>query len=271
MAKTIAVVNQKGGVSKSTVCMNLGIGLVREGHKVLVVDFDPQGSLTESLGYQNPDEMEVTVATLMHCAMNGIAFPEGYGIVHHEEGVDLLPANIDLSGIELGLVSQLSREYILKNVLAEIGERYGYILIDNMPSLGMLTINALAAADSVIIPTQAHFLSVMGLDQLLQTIGKVRKQINVKLQIDGILMTMVDNRTNFSREIIELLQETYGSVLNIYDTWIPFSIRAAEASAEGSSIYIHDPKGKVACAYEELTEEVLRSGSKKEQCIKDKA
>ena len=174
-------------------------------------------------------------------------------------------------GIELELVSQLSREYVLKNVLAEIGERYGYILIDNMPSLGMLTINALAAADSVIIPTQAHFLSVMGLDQLLQTIGKIRKQINVKLQIDGILMTMVDNRSNFSKEIIELLQETYGSVLNIYDTRIPFSIRAAEASAEGSSIYVHDPKGKVACAYEELTEEVLRSGSKKEQCIKDKA
>lgn len=267
MAKTIAIVNQKGGVSKSTLCMNLGIGLVRKGYKVLVVDLDPQGSMTESLGYQNLDGMEVTVATLMHCSMNGIAFPEGYGIVHHEEGVDLLPANIDLSGIELGLVSQLSREYVLKNVLAEIGERYKYILIDNMPSLGMLTINALAAADSVMIPTQTHFLSVMGLEQLLQTIGKIRKQINTKLQIDGIVMAMVDNRTNFSREIIELLQETYGSVLNIYSARIPFSIRAAE----GSSIYVHDPKGKVACAYEELTEEVLRNGSKKEQCIKDKA
>lgn len=270
MAKTIAIVNQKGGVSKTTGCINLGIGMARKGHKVLAVDLDPQGSMTESLGYQNPEEMEITVATLMHCIMNETELPEGYGILHHEEGMDLLPANIELSGIEMSLVSCLSREYVLKQLIAGVADRYEYILIDNMPSLGMLTVNALAAADAVIIPVQPHFLSVMGLEQLLQTIGKVRKQINARLQVDGILLTMVDNRTNFSKEIIALLRGAYGSALNIYDTLIPFSIRAAESSAEGRSIYLHDPKGKVARAYEELTEEVLRSGSKNRERFKDK-
>ena len=251
MAKVIAIVNQKGGVAKSTSCVNLGIGLVKKGYKVLAIDFDPQGSLTESLGYQNPDELEITVATILHCEMNGLELPEGYGILHHEEGIDILPANI------------MSREYVLKQFIKTILPEYDYILIDNMPSLGMLTVNALAAADSVIIPVMAHYLPVKGLEQLMQTIYKVRKQINRKLQIDGILLTMVDRRTNFSKEIIELLHDNYGEYINIFKTAIPFSIRAAETSAEGVSIYKHDPKGRVAEAYKKLVEEVIGDGSER--------
>ena len=247
MAKVIAIVNQKGGVAKSTSCVNLGIGLVKKGYKVLAIDFDPQGSLTESLGYQNPDELEITVAT----------------ILHHEEGIDILPANIELSGVEVSLVNVMSREYVLKQFIKTISPEYDYILIDNMPSLGMLTVNALAAADSVIIPVMAHYLPVKGLEQLMQTIYKVRKQINRKLQIDGILLTMVDRRTNFSKEIIELLHDNYGEYINIFKTAIPFSIRAAETSAEGVSIYKHDPKGRVAEAYKKLVEEVIGDGSER--------
>ena len=170
MAKVIAIVNQKGGVAKSTSCVNLGIGLVKKGYKVLAIDFDPQGSLTESLGYQNPDELEITVATILHCEMNDLELPESYGILHHEEGLDILPANIELSGVEVSLVNVMSREYVLKQFIKLISPEYDYILIDNMPSLGMLTVNALAAADSVIIPVMAHYLPVKGLEQLMQTI-----------------------------------------------------------------------------------------------------
>ena len=255
MAKVIAIVNQKGGVAKSTSCVNLGIGLVKKGYKVLAIDFDPQGSLTESLGYQNPDELEITVATILHCEMNGLELPESYGI---------LQANIELSGVEVSLVNVMSREYVLKQFIKLISPEYDYILIDNMPSLGMLTVNALAAADSVIIPVMAHYLPVKGLEQLMQTIYKVRKQINRKLQIDGILLTMVDRRTNFSKEIIELLHDNYGEYIHIFETAIPFSIRAAETSAEGISIYKHDPKGRVAEAYKKLVEEVIDDGSKRE-------
>lgn len=155
MAKVIAIVNQKGGVAKSTSCVNLGIGLVKKGYKVLAIDFDPQGSLTESLGYQNPDELEITVATILHCEMNGLELPESYGILHHEEGLDILPANIELSGVEVSLVNVMSREYVLKQFIKLISPEYDYILIDNMPSLGMLTVNALAAADSIIMKYEA--------------------------------------------------------------------------------------------------------------------
>ena len=176
MAKVIAIVNQKGGVAKSTSCVNLGIGLVKKGYKVLAIDFDPQGSLTESLGYQNPDELEITVATILHCEMNGLELPEGYGILHHEEGMDILPANIELSGVEVSLVNVMSREYVLKQFIKTVSPEYDYILIDNMPSLGMLTVNALAAADSVIIPVMAHYLPVKGLEDLEKNILPYRRE-----------------------------------------------------------------------------------------------
>lgn len=200
MCKVIAVSNQKGGVGKTVSCVNLGIGLAKEGKKVLLIDGDPQGSLTISLGYEEPDEMEYSLATLMMNIVNDEKLNMEKTILHHREGVDLIPANIELSAIEVSLVNAMSRELIIKSMMEKLREFYDFIIIDCMPSLGMITINALACADSVLIPVQAAYLPVKGLQQLIKTIGRVKKQLNPKLKIEGILLTMVDNRTNYARD-----------------------------------------------------------------------
>lgn len=251
------ICNQKGGVGKTQTAVSLGIGLAREGKRVLLVDVDPQGSMTASLGYQHPDQMEVTLATIMGSMIADNPLSSGMGILHNAEGVDLLPANIELSGLEVTLVNTMSRETILRQYLQTVRDNYDVILLDCCPSLGMLTINALAAADKVLIPVQAQHLSILGLEQLMRTIAKVRRQINPGLSIGGILVTMADMRTNYTRDIIELLHSTYDGKLRIFESIIPLSVRAAETSAEGKSIYLHDPAGKVAGAYAALTREVL--------------
>ncbi len=259
----IAVVNQKGGTAKTRTVENLGIGLARQGKKVLLVDTDPQGSLTISLGYPRPDELDTTLFDLLNKTINENTVNAGEGILHQPEGIDLIPANISLAGLEVSLVNTMNRERVLKQFLEPIKGNYDYVLLDCMPSLGMLTVNALAAADAALVPVQANYLSAKGLEQLLQTINKVKRQINPKLRIEGILLTMVDGRTNYGKEISSLIRDTYGGHIKIFTAEIPRSVRAAEISAEGKSIFLHDPKGKVAESYQDLTKEVLRNAEKR--------
>lgn len=262
-ATVIACVNQKGGTGKTTTCENLGAGLVMDGKKVLLVDFDPQASLTISLGFPKPEELPVTVTDMMKKVVDEESILPGEGVLHHEEGMDLMPSSIELSGIEVSLVNTISRETVLKEYLQSVERDYDFILLDCSPSLGMLTINAMAAADTLLIPVQASYLPAKGLEQLLQTVSKVRRQINPKLKIEGILLTMVDARTNDAKQISELIRSAYGGKIRVYDTEIPRSVRASEISKEGTSIFKHDPGGKVADAYRELTREVVKNAEKR--------
>ena len=255
-AHVISLANQKGGTAKTTTCANLGIGLAQAGRKVLLVDADAQGSLTLSLGWE-PDELPITLNDLMIKVIQDRPVTHGEGMLHHEEGVDLLPANIELAGMEMSLISVMYHETILKQVIEPYKHEYDYILIDCAPSLGMMTINALAAADSVLIPTIPHYLSVDGLGKLMESIVRMRRGLNRGLRVEGILITMA-SRTTYAREISELLRTQYGTKIKVFDTVIPHSIRAAECSAEGKSIFAYDPKGKVAQAYSALTKEVIQ-------------
>ena len=259
MGRIIAVANQKGGVGKTTTCCNLGICLAKKGKKVLLIDADPQGSLTISMGYTQPDQLDVSLATILGKVIQDEEIMPAEGILHYEEGVDILPGNIELSGLEVSLVNVMSREQILKQYVDMVKDAYDYILIDCMPSLSTLTINVLSCADSVIIPVQAAYLPVKGLEQLIKTIGKVKRHLNTKIEIAGILLTMVDQRTNYAKDIIAMLKEAYGRKIRIFESMIPMSVRAQEASTQGMSIFRHDPKGKVAQAYQMLTEEVIGS------------
>lgn len=260
--RVIAIANQKGGTGKTTTTVNLGVGLARMGQKVLLIDADPQGDLTTCLGWHNQDNLETTLATIMEKVVRDEPFDAAEGILHHSEGVDLLPANIELSAMEMALVNAMSREFTLRTYLHEAKKNYDTVLIDCMPSLGMITINALAAADSVIIPVQAHYLPAKGMTQLMRTITKVKRQINPALKVDGVLLTLVDGRTNLARQTADILRQNYGSVLKIYHSEIPVAVKAAEISAAGQSIYTYDKGSKVAQAYENFTREVLSDGEK---------
>lgn len=254
--KVIAITNQKGGVGKTTTTVNLGVGLARDGYRVLLIDADPQGSLTVSLGIKNPDSLDESLATVMTAAIEDNPLPPETGIIQHDEGIDLMPSNIELSGTETALFNTMSREFVLRSYINAVRNNYDYILIDCMPSLGMMTINALVAADSVIIPSQPNFLSTKGLDLLLRSISKVKRSINPQLRVDGILLTMVDSRTNNAKDIISSLRQSVGQNIRVFETEIPHSVRAAESTLAGVSIFTHDKHGKVSAAYESLTKEV---------------
>ena len=255
--EVIAIANQKGGVGKTTTTFNLGVALAHAGKRVLLVDSDPQGDLTTYMGIHDPDNIPVTLSTLMERSIKDEDINSKEAILKHDEGIDLIPSNLELSSMEVSLVNAMSREFTLRNCLSDIKDKYDYVLIDCIPSLGMITINALACADKVIIPVQSEFLAAKGMSHLLNTVLKVRKQINPNLKVGGILLTMVDGRTNLSKDIANELRSTYGTVFKLYDNQIPRGVKAAESSRMGESVLSYDSSSKVAQSYIDFAKEVL--------------
>lgn len=256
MCKVIAIANQKGGVGKTTTTVNLGIGLARLGNRVLLIDSDAQANLTVSLGFSRPDKLTYTVANAMVDIANEVEITCSQ-ILHNDEGVDLLPSNLRLSTIENQIISLMGRESLLKGYVDVIKDNYDYILIDCSPTLNIITINAFTAADTVLIPAQPSYLAIMGLQDLIKTVGQVKRQLNPKLSIEGILITMYDSRTNYAKEVIDVIKSQYGSDLTIFNTIIPRSIKQEESTTAGKSIYLYAKNNKVAHSYAELVKEVM--------------
>jgi chromosome partitioning protein len=254
MAKVIAFANQKGGVAKTTTTLNLGVALGELGHRVLLIDLDPQGNLTMSQG-MNPDAIERSMFDVL---VHRVPISD---VVHTVE-VDIAVASIDLAGAELALSALIGRERALEKALVEVRDRYEFILIDTPPSLGLLTINAFVAATSVIVPVQCEYLSLRGLVQLENTLAMVRENLNPAVRVEGIVPTMYDGRTLHAREAIEILEEHFGDL--VYDTRIRKTVRYAEAPVKGSSVLRYDPSGPAAQAYRDLAKEVLDGAKARE-------
>lgn len=256
--KVIAVTNQKGGVGKTTTTLSLGVALSKLGKKVLLVDADPQGDLTTYMGWYNQYDIPVTISELMEYEINDKSINSKDAILHHKENIDLIPSNLDFSTMEMKLINAMSREHTMRRCLADLKKSYDYIIIDCMPSLGMITVNALASADRVIIPVQAHYLALKGMGNLLSTISSVRKHLNPDLQVGGVLLTLVDNRNNLAKEIKEELVANYGNLVKIFNTQIPIAIKAAESASQGKSIFSYDKNSKVAEAYSSFAKELIK-------------
>lgn len=254
----IVIANQKGGVGKTTTTENVGIGLAKEGKKVLLIDFDPQADLSASLGIRNSDNMEHTICEALNKTITDQDINYDDLIIHHDENVDIIPSNIELADFELKLVSVMSRERILDMSLQPLRERYDVILIDCPPSLGMLTINALSSADNVLIPVQAQYLPAKGMTKLLGTISKVQHQINPRIKVLGVAITLANINTNLGRSTIDTIKENFGQHIKVFDTVVPIGVKAAEASVQGKSVYEHAKDSNVAKAYENLTKEIVR-------------
>lgn len=258
--KVIAITNQKGGVGKTTTTFNLGVALAQQGKKVLVVDVDPQSNLTTYAGWYDENELKYTLSDLIGQSMNDEEIKTKESILHHKENIDLIPSDLSLSALENSLNYAMSREYTLRNCLSSIKDDYDYILLDCQPSLGMLTINALASANSVIIPVQSEYFALRGMADLFKIVNKVRRQINPTLKIEGALLTLVDSRTNLPKEIETQLKENYGSILKLFNTQIPRAVKTAESTSSGGSVFSYDKNGTVANAYSSFAKEVLDDG-----------
>jgi chromosome partitioning protein len=251
-AKVIAFANQKGGVAKTTTTLNLAAAFAEEGHRVLCVDMDPQGNLTMSQGI-DPDTLEVSMFDVL---VHDLSIRE---VIRRRE-VDVACSSIDLAGAEIAMSMKIGRERSLDKALREITEDYDFICIDTPPSLGLLTINALTAADKVIVPVQCEYLSMRGLIQLQNTLSMIRENLNPDVDIAGILPTMVDSRTLHAKEAIEILEENFGD--RVFGARIRKTIRFAEAPVKGMSVLKYDPTGTAADAYRQLAKEVLSNGKR---------
>jgi len=262
MCKIISIINQKGGVGKTTTCINLAVSLVNLGKKVLVVDLDSQANLTMGMGYANPDELPVKLADLLQAEITkrttgqatDILSKENYILTAH--GVDFIPSSLDLASLELVLMNTIGRETVLKTFLEQFKNQYQYILIDCLPSLGIFTVNALTASDEVIIPVQAQFFGAKGVEALLQSVTSVQAYLNAQLNVLGILITMLDGRSKFQREVGEIVQSSFADYTRIFNSTIPLSVEVSRGQSQGLPI-VALKNNKVSEAYNNFAREVL--------------